>query len=241
MTDFKIKTEVFEGPLDLLLSLIEKRKLFINDISLSKVTDEYIAYIGALPAYSLGDRTSFIQIASTLLLIKAKSLLPSLSLTSEETENIDDLERRLRELELMRKAGGYVREIFGINVIRSRGDIPAVSVFAPSKDLSLDALIAGIQSVITSLPKPVAKNPEVRVKKTMSIEEMINHLTDRITKAVRMTFKEFSKKEKSERVHVIVSFLAMLELVKQGTIKAEQEGLFDEIIIESHNIGTPRY
>lgn len=141
----------------------------------------------------------------------------------------------------MRKAGGYVREIFGINVIRSRGDIPAVSVFAPSKDLSLDALIAGIQSVITSLPKPVAKNPEVRVKKTMSIEEMINHLTDRITKAVRMTFKEFSKKEKSERVHVIVSFLAMLELVKQGTIKAEQEGLFDEIIIESHNIGTPRY
>ncbi len=238
---FHIKTEVFEGPLDLLLSLIEKRKLFINDISLSKVTDEYITYIGALPAYSLGDRTSFIQIASTLLLIKAKSLLPSLDLTSEESENINDLERRLKELELMRKAGAHVREIFGQKVIHSRGDIPAVSVFAPSKDLSFDALVAGIQSVITSLPKPVAKNPEVRVKKTMSIDEMMNHLTERITKAMRMSFKDISRKEKAEKVHVIVSFLAMLELVKQGTIKAEQEGLFDEIIIESHNVGIPRY
>lgn len=240
MNVFQIKTEVFEGPLDLLLSLIEKRKLFINDISLSKVTDEYIEHIGSLPSYSLGDRASFIQIASTLLLIKAKSLLPSLDLTTEENENISDLERRLKELEVMRKASGYVREIFGVKMIYGRGDREQASVFAPSKDLSLESIQQSIRQIVAALPKPI-KNPEVKVKKTMSLEDMIGHLTERITTAVRMTFREFSKKEKSEKVHVIVSFLALLELVKQGTIKAEQEGLFDEIIIESHNIGVPKY
>lgn len=81
LPEFKIKTEVFEGPLDLLLSLVEKRKLFISDISLASVTDEYINHINKLPEYSMDDRTQFILIASTLLLIKAKSLLPNLPLT----------------------------------------------------------------------------------------------------------------------------------------------------------------
>ena len=102
-TGFKIKTEVFEGPLDLLLSLVEKRKLFISDISLSKVTDEYIQHISDLPAYSMDDRAQFIVIASTLLLIKAKSLLPNMPLTEDEKGSIEDLESRLRELEVMRR------------------------------------------------------------------------------------------------------------------------------------------
>lgn len=247
---FTIKTEVFEGPLDLLLTLIEKRKLFINDISLAKVTDEYIEYINRLPDYSLGDRTQFIYIASTLLLVKAKSLLPALSLTEEEKTDIEDLEKRLKELEIMRRASNTVRAIFGKKYIFPRGGFEgnfkssSPQLFAPTSDTTLQNLIDAIGRVLTSLPKKAPTAPKVLVKKTISLEDMITKLTDRIKSAVRMSFREFSgtsKIDKGERVNVIVSFLAMLELVKQGVLDAHQEGLFDEIHMESQEIGVPRY
>ena len=88
---FKIKTEIFEGPLDLLLSLIEKRKLLINEVSLSKVTDDFISYLQNREAYSIKDASEFLVIASTLLLIKSRSLIPSLNLSEEEKEDMMDL------------------------------------------------------------------------------------------------------------------------------------------------------
>lgn len=238
---FTIKTEVFEGPLDLLLSLVERRKLFINDISLSKVTDEYIEHINKLSDYSVGDRADFIVIASTLLLVKAKSLLPSLLITDEEKGDIDDLHRRLKELELMRRVGGMIKDQFGARFIFPRGERRALTVvFAPSADATLATLRDAMHRVLQSLPKKV-EQPKVIVRKVVSLEEMIGRLTERITSAVRMSFKEFSKAEKAQKVDVIVSFLAMLELVKQGVIHVNQENLFDEIHMESHDIGTPRY
>lgn len=237
---FTIKTEVFEGPLDLLLTLVEKRKLFINDISLAKVTDEYIEFINKLPDYSIGDRASFIVIASTLLLVKAKSLLPTLQLTEDEKGDIEDLQERLRQLEIMRRLGGIIKDTFGSRFIFPRGERrDRVAVFAPSKDISLQSLTDAMHRVLNSLPKKI-EQPKVFVRKVVSLEEMIGRLTERITSAVRMSFKEFHG-SKGEKVDVIVSFLAMLELVKQGVINANQEGLFDEIHMESHDIGVPRY
>jgi len=238
---FTIKTEVFEGPLDLLLTLVEKRKLFINDISLAKVTDEYIEFINKLPEYSVGDRAQFIVIASTLLLVKAKSLLPTLQLTDDEQGDIQDLQARLRELELMRRLGGLVKDQFGSRFVFPRGErSDRITVFAPSKDTTLQNLTDAIHRVLNSLPKKV-EPPKVHIRKVVSLEEMISRLTDRIASAVRMSFKDFSGAGKAEKVDVIVSFLAMLELVKQGTINAHQEGLFDEIHMESHDVGVPRY
>lgn len=247
---FVIKTEVFEGPLDLLLTLIEKRKLFINDISLAKVTDEYIQYVNRLGDYSLSDRTQFIYIASTLLLVKAKSLLPSMSLTEEEKTDVADLERRLKELEIMRRASETVQKMFGKNFIFPRGGFDGnfksemPDLFAPTSDTTLAQITESIGRVLTSLPKKAPVVPKLAVKKTMSLEDMMTNLSKRIQSAVRMSFREFSGKDKidkAERVHVIVSFLAMLELVKQGVLDAHQEGLFDEIHMESQNIGVPRY
>jgi chromatin segregation and condensation protein Rec8/ScpA/Scc1 (kleisin family) len=98
-SDFKIKTHVFEGPLDVLLSLIEKRKLFINDISLSQVANDFIAYVEYIQNEENGDQkkvvdnlAQFILVASTLVLIKSKSLLPQLSLSEEEKGKQDTQE-----------------------------------------------------------------------------------------------------------------------------------------------------
>ena len=92
---FAIKTEVFEGPLDLLIDLVERRKLLINDISLAAVTDEYIEHVSRMQERSLSGTAHFVQLAATLLLIKSKSLLPVLELTDEEEHAIEDLEERL--------------------------------------------------------------------------------------------------------------------------------------------------
>src|SRR3989344_8575319 len=93
---YEVKTSVFEGPMDLLLDLIEKKKLFINEISLAQVTDDYLTYIKSLPKTNLRSITSFVFIAATLVLIKSKSLLSSFKLTEEEESQVEDLERRLK-------------------------------------------------------------------------------------------------------------------------------------------------
>src|ERR1035437_8793807 len=114
---FTIKTQTFEGPLDLLLDLIEKHKLFISDISLAKVTDDFIAHIKQFENMPMGESAHFILIASTLLLIKSKSLLPTLSLTEDEQGDIRDLETRLKIFKRIKDASKHVAELFGEKMI----------------------------------------------------------------------------------------------------------------------------
>ena len=114
---YKVKTGSFEGPLELLLSLIEERKLFVNEISLAEVTNDYIAHIRSFSDMENGKRIAdvsyFILIASTLILIKSKSLLPSLSLNEEEEANITDLEQRLRLYQIIKTASIDIKSNFG--------------------------------------------------------------------------------------------------------------------------------
>lgn len=237
---FKIKTQVFEGPLDLLLSLVEKKKLFINDIALSQVTDDFIAHIQNFEKLPMGDSAHFILIASTLLLIKSKSLLPALTLTEEEEEGIHDLETRLKIFKRIKDASINVANIFGKEIIFEQSQQrPVMPVFSPHESMNLLSLAQAIKDIIKSLPKK-ENMPKAVVRKVISLEEMIDNLTKRITHGLKMKFSEFSG-DKKEKVNVIVSFLAMLELVKQGVIHVSQEQNFSDIHMESKEIGVPRY
>src|SRR3989338_11100179 len=95
---YTVSRNVFEGSFDFLLDLIERRKLHIHDISLSEVADDYLSYIETLGEFPTKDAAHFLVIASTLVLIKSRSLLPGLALTPEEETSIDDLEGRLKLL-----------------------------------------------------------------------------------------------------------------------------------------------
>lgn len=117
---FHIKIDAFEGPLDLLLDLIEKRKLFVSDISLAQVADDYITHVRSLAALPISDTAHFLLVASTLVLIKSKSLLPDLTLSGEEESDIDMLKRRLAILARMRKEGNRMAGMFGERVMFSR-------------------------------------------------------------------------------------------------------------------------
>jgi segregation and condensation protein A len=239
-TGYKVQTHVFEGPLELLLDLIEKRKFFINDVSLAKVADDYIEYVKKLGDFPVAESAQFVLIASTLLLIKSKSLLPTLPLTQEEEGNIRDLEDRLKIYQRMRELSLHVKARFGEHILFERGDRPVTPVFSPDESMTLENIKKSIFTILLSLPKKEFL-PQAIVQKVMSLENMIENLTERVSSSIKMSFRDFAKVGKEHKVNVIVGFLAMLELVKQGVITVTQEKHFDDIHMESESVGIPRY
>lgn len=237
---FEIKTEAFEGPLELLLDLVEKRKLLINDISLAEVTDEYMRQVSIMQELSLPNTAQFINLAATLLLIKSKSLLPVLDLSSEEEEGMDDLELRLRRYQMYRDIAKDIEDIFGKTVTHERQFVADKKpLFVTDKFTTLDGLQEAIGSVLVSLPKKEVK-PKVQVKKVISLEDMLSRLHTRIEKQMKLTFSELLENS-TDKTNIVVGFLAILESVKQGTILVEQINRFDEIEIEQEKTQTPRY
>ncbi|KKQ07662.1 MAG: Segregation and condensation protein A [Parcubacteria group bacterium GW2011_GWB1_36_5] len=223
---YTVKTTGFEGPFGLLLDLIEKRKLFINDVSLASVTEDYLNYmnkLGGLNSCGSTEITSFILIASTLILIKSKSLLPNLDLTVEEEGDIKNLEER----------NNFGKKIIFAPLERKN----EVLVFLPDDQIAKESMMTIIHKVLGSMPKKIFL-PEVEVRKVISIEEMISKLTQRIQDSIKINFKDFTGKAmtREEKVFTIVGFLAMLELVRNGILHVVQENNFEDIIITKNQL-----
>jgi len=237
--EYQVKTNVFEGPLDLLLRLIKERKLFINEISLSQVTDDYIAFIKNKPKFNLAQSSGFLVIAATLILIKSKSLIPNISLSDDEEEEIGDLEARLKAYQVIKEISCEIKRKFGKEIIFPAGERKTVPFFSPDPSLTKESLLEAINNILEAMPKKEFL-PEVEVKKAVSIEEMINSLIDRVQNNFKLSFSEFSKSRnantlKEEKINVIVSFLAMLELVRLGIVEVIQNKYFEDITIEKVN------
>jgi segregation and condensation protein A len=246
MEPYKVKTNVFEGPLDVLLDLIEKRKLFINDVSLATVTDDYIAYVNSSGVLELPEAAHFVYIASTLLLIKSKSLLPTLTLSEEEVGDIKDLERRLALYKRYKELALELMALYCKQPLSFRTLVlDEKPIFSPGSKLSLSAIRDAVRRVIQELPV-TERLPQAIVERVMSLETMIDTLGERIKKSLTLSFKEFSGSgkrahDRSTRLNVIVSFLALLELVKRGAIGVQQSGHFDDILIEAGSLDIPHY
>jgi segregation and condensation protein A len=235
---FHIKHESYEGPIEVLLELIEKRKFFVNDISLASVTDDFIAYIqnkGMHPEHV----ASFLSVAATLLLIKARSLLPNIELTEEESESITDLERRLALLAVISEASKWLASKYGKKISFEGAPRMSGVVFAPDPSLTVDMLAVLVDGAIVRVPPPAPKKPETRVFKTISIAEVLDTLHERIQRAMSsVNFNDIivhapEGDEREKKVYVIVSFLGMLELVRRGFVSAEQEEGFENITLSA--------
>ena len=243
--EFRVKQSEFEGPIELLLRLVEEKKLHISRVSLAQVADDFINHLATLEDRADKSRlANFVLVAATLMLIKSLSLLPTLETTGEEQASIADLERRLALYQKVKAAGVLVRERFGERVIfarelrQSAGE--STPVFSPSAELSIANLLAAARRVINALPRPEIL-PRLVMQKVLSLEEAISDLGRRVERALRLNFSQFVKGKK-EKVNIIVSFLGMLELVKRGAISVEQSAHFGEIAIESAApAATPRY
>lgn len=225
---FAIKTDVFEGPLEVLIDLVEKRKLLISDISLAEVTDEYLAIVRQRQQQSLPGTAQFVTLAATLLLIKSKSLLPDLELTAEEEGSIEELEERLRQYQLYKDAAAPVAYLFGRHsLFSSLYASPKQVVFAPDKSCNASELSQLLGGALDRLPKaePVVR---AQVVPTVSLDDMIVRLRDRVQKQMKLSFSDLCTGA-GEHKNVIVSFLAVLELYKQGDVLVLQQKKFAEI------------
>ena len=239
-TAFAIKTETFEGPMELLIELVEKRKLLINDISLAEVTDEYMKTVSDMQELSLPNTAQFVALAATLLLIKSKSLLPVLDLTEEEEASIEDLEERLKKYQVYRDIANTLAQRFGnTNMYEPEYTPPRDPLFVPDQLCSTSELAEAMRRVLTNLPKSEPK-PAARVRPTISLEDMMDKLKNRIESQMKTKFSDIQRSE-SEHKNVIVGFLAILELFKQGNVIISQSGRFDDIHLELEQRGTPQY
>lgn len=240
---YSVKTQVFEGPLDLLLDLVEKRKLFVNDVSLAQVTDDFIKHIeereASGRAMPISESAEFILVASTLMLLKSRSLLPSLPLTEEETASIEDLELRLKLYQKTKELAAELNKMWGKHTIFEK--LPSKKetiIFSPDKKTDVANLSQALLSVLESLPKKEAL-PKTTVKKIISLEEMIGKLAERVSRGLKLKFGEVYKKE--DKINMIVGFLAVLELVKRGVLRVTQDERHGEIEIETDQLATPNY
>lgn len=227
---FSISTPFYEGPLELVLELIEKRKLLINDLALASITDDFIQHVRKQDIFPVEETAHFIGVAAMLLLIKSKSLIPNFSLTEEEAEDVEDLTHRLAMYEKVREAARIINSIFEVNILFSSGTRPHQRIFAPGEDMSAERLPEALLALLMRRKENAAiRLPEARVRQTISIEEVMDRLATRIQSAFTLSFREFSAFDACEKENVIVSFLALLELVKQGAVEAAQYDSFGDI------------
>lgn len=242
METYHIRTKVFDGPLDLLLSLIEKRKLLINDISIAEVTDDYLKHLEQHSEMPLAETAQFVLVGATLLLIKSKSLLPVLSLTHEEQDSIVDLELRLKIFDRYKTISRGLVELYGANTMYSRHIVHRRKVeFSPDDTMTLENIALAMGGVLANLPKFKPALTKTVVQKVISLEEMMDRLSERINEGIKVSFRQFSSSAPEGKLNVIVSFLAMLELVHQGIIRVEQHESFSDIHMQTDKVQLPRY
>ena len=227
---YKVETEKFQGPLDLLLNLIEENKLSVNEIALAQVSDQYFSYVKGLADFPKFEVANFLVVAATLMLIKSKSLLPGFRLEEKEEVDIAELETRIRMLKAFRKLAGNIRELAAsdrISYLRERM-AGLEGGFYPPKEANISVFVNILRLVLEKIPT-ISELPEKTIERIVSIEEKMTELINRITDKAAQTLRGVISTE--NRQEIIVTFLAMLELLKQGLVVVRQEKDFGDITI----------
>ncbi len=226
-----VKVHTFEGPLDLLLQLIEQEELDISQVALAEVTEQYLLALEKAEGIPADELADFLVVAAKLLLIKSRILLPQLAV--EGAEEASDLERQLKIFrEYLEASKGISKLIHKRKFTFGRGK-PAVVIaetFSPPPNLDTKKLRELFLGVLREI-EPVIALPKAVVERTVSIAEKIEVIRSLILDKAIVSFQNVMREAKS-RTDVIVSFLAVLELVKQRTVIVTQHALFKDIAIQ---------
>lgn len=225
----EIKLEQFSGPLDLLLSLLSEQKLSISELALSQITEQYLDYLDKLGENRTEELADFLVIATRLLLLKSKSLLPQFSPEEEEEPSLED------QLKLYKKfldASKKMNKIW-MNDQKSsfRVEPPRMPEgFIPPSNLTLDFIHESMVQLVNRIapPKPL---PKTEIDRTISVKEKIAQIRKLLQRKKITGFFEILENAEN-KTEVIVGFLALLELLKQGNVGLKQQGVFGDITIE---------
>lgn len=220
----RVNIEVFEGPLDLLLYLIKKFELDIYDIPIATITHEYLAYLELMKELNLDIAGEFLVMASTLINIKSKMLLPRPEGEADQAEEnpLEELQRRLLEYKRYKEASEKLgeREVLDVDVFRR----PAEPQGAPPP-LSEEKVETTLFELVSALKHVLGRLPEQRyhevVRETVSLTQRIYEVVEKLRGAQRVEFQDLFA-DAETRPMVIVTFLSMLELLKRRLIRAQQ-------------------
>jgi len=234
MERYRVHLEVYEGPLDLLLRLIEREELDITRVSLARVADGYLLHLDQVRQRSAANLAEFLVIAARLLVLKSRVLLPRSDDESEDEEDWEtDLVERLREYKRYRAAAGHLREIEE----SGRRSYPRVAP-PPRLKARLDPGSASpgelLQALLRALAAHKVPSPVdgVVAPITVHIRDCMARILSRVAARRRVSFRELMAASRS-RMEIIVMFLGLLELIKQQRVRAYQDALFGEIGIQA--------
>ncbi len=231
-SNHQIRLPVFEGPLDLLLQLIEREELDITTVALTRVTDQYLAYLEELEQRQVKDLADFLVVAAKLLLIKSLALLSSPSeMTPEAEESGDELVRQLQVYKRFKQIAALLheREEQGLHSYVRIAPLPHLEPELDLGGVTFHDLVALVQEALDAAPVPPVG--EVVTIPPVTIGEQIALIEERLTQQPRVRFRDVLSGV-ATRVGIIVTLLAVLELIKQDQVRVRQEQLFGEIIIE---------
>jgi len=224
---YDVHLEIFEGPLDLLLYLIKKNDLEIAEIPIAQITAEYLSYLDMMKDLNLEIAGEFLVMASTLMQIKARMLLPQSPAEEEEESPLDELKARLLEYQKYKEvAQVLLQKESDFSQVHYRQSPPPFDQEDYVLEVSLFELLEGFQSILKKLPKDVKEI----VYKEIPIEHKIREILDILAERQFINFNEVFEKE-TTRHGFIVSFMAVLELIRLKQIVARQSAIFDEIRI----------
>jgi segregation and condensation protein A len=233
-TSYTVRLPVFEGPLDLLLHLIEERELDITKVSLAEVTDQYLDYISQLDQLEPESLADFLVIAAKLLLIKSRMLLPQppAELDDEEEDVGDELVRRLIEYRRFKSAAQQLRfrEEQGLRAHARLVPSPHPERTVSLESVSLDALLEAVRQAMAS--QTTSSADEVVAPVRISLPEKIAFMERLLTQHRHFSFNRVLEQATS-RMEIIVTFLALLQLMKRRKVLVEQGKLFGDIVVSS--------
>ena len=244
--ELEVKLQAFEGPLDLLLHLIEKNKVDIYDIPIVEITEQYLDYVSKMPKDDLDLASEFLVMAATLIDIKSRMLLPKeIDENGEEIDPRAELVEKLIEYKMYKYAAVELRDmqVYAGKSMYKQPTVPEeVSKYEPP--VNLDSLLADVDLNKLNdifkmvLKRQVDKIDPVRSKfgkiemEEVSLPDKISYVSTTVKKRKKCKFKQLLE-EAHSKVEVIVSFLAILELIKVGEIEVRQDETFGEIYIDS--------
>lgn len=226
----RIKIEQFEGPLDLLLRLIEEQKLEITQISLASVTEQFLEYLRSQINIRPQEMADWLVIAAKLLVIKSRALLPALKLPEEEEET-SSLAWQLYQYKCYKEAAKYLSRL---DSKRKQGwgrhtTFVEKITFFPDPSVNSAVLRSAMRYLAKTLEE-IMQLPKQILEEVITIAEKIEHLQNLIQGSVELRLKDLLNKVGS-KTEAIVTFLALLELIKQEILTFEQKALFSDIII----------
>jgi len=229
---YQVQLPVFEGPMDLLLHLIEEQQLDITKVSLAQVTQQYLDYLARVESINPDHLADFLVVAAKLIYIKSTVLLPQPPPSDEQEEDVgDDLVRQLILYKQFKEVAGHLR------ALEEQGGRAFVRVAPPValpkaldlEGITLDDLLLAVREALEVLPPAPPVNGVV-APLVITVDEKIDLIRSRVARTGQVSFRQLIRKARS-RVEVIVTFLAVLEMIKRRLVDARQEALFGDVII----------